>query len=391
MEQKLTGPGWRDRQLSFTLSPPRPCWFHRWSTASTLPENYTASVISLTQISSGTISCAYDKTENHQNQKLRSLLVLSDLAERNNSGTEAVGLLHAAGALWEYYNLNMVRSRSGRAVDFTARARILDRRRAIYNGQAPLVASYSSRGPDVNNALLRTADVMKPNIMTPGSSILAAWSPNSKGDEFRKGKHRKLVGNCFWKLFPGKLSENPPGKNLHYCLEQAGPLHTAGIAALIKQKYPQWSPSTITSAMMTTAELIDESGAPILAQNINQLAPATPFDFGAGFINPYRAIDPGPAFNTDFNHYVRKPWCSDLNTASVAVSNLVGLRNVTRRVTNVGHDDKKYRVVVREAFGVKVGVFPKVLEIRLNASRQPRLVLEATKAYTFGGSGVTGK
>ncbi|XP_057510118.1 subtilisin-like protease SBT2.5 [Actinidia eriantha] len=83
----------------------------------------------------------------------------------------------------------------------------------------------------------------------------------------------------------------------------------------------------------------------------------------------------------------RKPWCSDLNTASVAVSNLVGSKNVTRRVTNVGHDDEKYRVVVREAFGVKVGVFPKVFEIRLNASWQPRLVLEATeatKAYTFG-------
>ena len=90
-------------------------------------------------------------------------------------------------ALWEYYNLNTIRSRSRGVVDFTATARILDGRRAIYNGQAPVVASYSSRGPDVNNALLQTADVLKPNIMAPGSSIWAAWSPNSEGDEFMKG------------------------------------------------------------------------------------------------------------------------------------------------------------------------------------------------------------
>ncbi|PSR93488.1 Subtilisin-like [Actinidia chinensis var. chinensis] len=296
--------------------------------------------------------------------------------------------IQSSAALWEYYNLNTIRSRSRRVVDFTATARILDGRRAIYNGQAPVVASYSSRGPDVNNALLQTADVLKPNILAPGSSIWAAWSPNSEGDEFMKGEEFALLS--------GTSMATP---------------HIAGIAALIKQKHPQWGPSAITSAMMTTAYVTDESGAPIPAQNINQLAPATPFDFGAGFINPSQAIDPGLVFNINFNHYVqflcavpgvddmsvrravgigcparRKSWCSDLNTASVTVSNLVGSRNVTRRVTNVGGDDK-YRVVVREPFGVKVRVYPKVFEIRVNASRQLRLVLEATeatKAYTFG-------
>lgn len=92
-----------------------------------------------------------------------------------------------AQALWEYYNSNTIRSRSGTAVGFKATARILDGRQATYNGQAPVVASYSSRGPDVNNAHLETADVLKPNIMAPGSSIWAAWTPNSQGDEYIKG------------------------------------------------------------------------------------------------------------------------------------------------------------------------------------------------------------
>lgn len=96
--------------------------------------------------------------------------------------------IYSVQALWEYYNSNTIRSRTGGAIAFTATARILDGRQAIYTGQAPVVASYSSRGPDVNNALLQTADVLKPNIMAPGSSIWAAWSPNSEGDHYIKGR-----------------------------------------------------------------------------------------------------------------------------------------------------------------------------------------------------------
>lgn len=90
-------------------------------------------------------------------------------------------------ALREYYNSNTIRSRSGRAISFRATARFLDGRQASYNSEDPVVASYSSRGPDVNNALLDTADVLKPNIMAPGSSIWASWSPNSEGDQYIKG------------------------------------------------------------------------------------------------------------------------------------------------------------------------------------------------------------
>ncbi|VFQ70506.1 unnamed protein product [Cuscuta campestris] len=298
--------------------------------------------------------------------------------------------LESSTALRQYYNSNTLRSRNGRAVAFRATARILDGRRAVYTGQGPIVASYSSRGPDVNNALLDTADVLKPNIMAPGSSIWAAWSPNSEGDKYIKGQNFAMVS--------GTSMATP---------------HIAGIAALIKQRHPSWRPSAITSAMMTSADITDHSGAAILSQQASQLAPATPFDFGSGFVNPTRALNPGLVFNTHFQQYVqflcavpgvdeksvrravgfecpqnkRALWCSDLNTPSVTISNLVGSRTVMRRVTNVARSDERYRVIMREPVGVRVSVMPQNFLIRGEASRHLIIVLNATKptnSYSFG-------
>ncbi|WCJ25751.1 subtilisin-like serine protease 3 [Euphorbia peplus] len=298
--------------------------------------------------------------------------------------------MQASSALWEYYNANTIRNRSGQAVAFAARARILDGRQAIFTGQAPVVASYSSRGPDVTNALLQTADVLKPNILAPGSSIWAAWSPNSEGDPYIKGQIFALVS--------GTSMATP---------------HVAGVAALIKQKHPKWSPAAITSAMMTTADTTDHLGSPILAQSANQIVAATPFDLGAGSINPSRAIDPGLIFDAHFSHYVqflcavpgvggaavrravgigcprkrKASWCSDLNTASVTISNLVGSRKVIRTVTNVGRKNEMYRVSIRQPLGVSVSVSPQVFWIKGNATRHIRINVRGTRAmrsHKFG-------
>lgn len=189
--------------------------------------------------------------------------------------------------------------------------------------------------------------------------------------------------------------------------------HVAGIASLIKQRHRSWSPAAIASAIMTTANVTDQWGAALLAHQFkDKLSPATPFDLGAGLINPSRAIDPGLVFDASFKHYVeflcavpgvdemsvrravgvgcpekRMEWCSDLNAASVTVSNLVGSRNVTRKVTNVGDYDEKYRVSVKEPFGVRISVSPMAFKISVNASRYITLIMEATRrtnSYTFG-------
>lgn len=83
--------------------------------------------------------------------------------------------------------------------------------------------------------------------------------------------------------------------------------HVAGLAALVKQKFPSFSPAAIGSALSTTASLFDKSGGPIMAQRAyanpeeNQ-SPATPFDMGSGFVNATAALDPGLIF--DYGEYI---------------------------------------------------------------------------------------
>jgi subtilisin family serine protease len=78
--------------------------------------------------------------------------------------------------------------------------------------------------------------------------------------------------------------------------------HIAGIAALIKQKHPHWSPAAIKSALMTTSTTIDRAGRPLQAQQYSEteamkFVAATPFDYGSGHVNPRAALDPGLIFD----------------------------------------------------------------------------------------------
>ena len=92
--------------------------------------------------------------------------------------------------------------------------------------------------------------------------------------------------------------------------------HVAGVAALIKQTYPNFSPSAIASALSTTALLNDNKGGPIMAQRTyanpdQSLINATPFDMGSGFVNATAALDPGLIFDT--SKFIFKNWITQLN------------------------------------------------------------------------------
>lgn len=77
--------------------------------------------------------------------------------------------------------------------------------------------------------------------------------------------------------------------------------HVAGLAAMLKAKYPTWSPAALSSAMATTADVADRQGRPIQAQQPSAgstpfLQAATPFDMGGGALNLYAALNPGLIF-----------------------------------------------------------------------------------------------
>ena len=119
------------------------------------------------------------------------------------------------------------------------------------------VATFSARGP------APVADILKPDVTAPGVNILAGFSPDSA---------YSTAGENFAYL-SGTSMSTP---------------HVAGVAALVRQAHPDWSPAVIKSALMTTSRQdITASGG---------LGSASPFDFCAGQIAPNSAIDPGLAY-----------------------------------------------------------------------------------------------
>lgn len=114
--------------------------------------------------------------------------------------------------------------------------------------QGDVLAAFSSRGP--NSAI----DVLKPDVIAPGSSILAPIATSGAvGGMPTPGQTE--VG-----LLSGTSMSSP---------------HVAGTAALLKSLHPNWSPAVIKSALMTTAkndEIFKE----------DTVTPADPFDKGNG-------------------------------------------------------------------------------------------------------------
>ncbi|KAJ8533973.1 hypothetical protein K7X08_007297 [Anisodus acutangulus] len=143
---------------------------------------------------------------------------------------------------------------------------------------APMVSEFSSRGP--SRSYLRVA---KPDIVAPGVLILAAWPSNVSA---------AVIGvNTFldsdYRLESGTSMAAP---------------HIAGIAAMLKGAHPDWSPSSIRSAMMTTANPLDNTENPIKAADDKK--DATSLSMGAGLVDPNRAVDPGLIYDATPQDYV---------------------------------------------------------------------------------------
>ncbi|XP_026430905.1 subtilisin-like protease SBT1.4 [Papaver somniferum] len=91
----------------------------------------------------------------------------------------------------------------------------------------PKVASFSSRGP---NHI--TPEILKPDVIAPGVDILAAWTGAADPSGLDVDKRRVAF-------------------NIIYGTSMACP-HVSGVAAMLRKAHPEWSPSAIKSAMLTT-------------------------------------------------------------------------------------------------------------------------------------------
>ncbi len=243
--------------------------------------------------------------------------------------------------------------------------------------EAPSVAAFSSRGP----SLFSGGDLGKPDIMAPGVDMVAAVSPENH------------AGNL-WDSESGTSMATP---------------HIAGIAALLISAHPDWSPMEVKSAMMTTANTLDNKGNPIQAASGN----ATPFDMGSGQVNPGAAFDPGLVYNSGIIDWVQYSCgvgvhlfsgstdlctvfpaikANQLNYPSIAAGALPGTQTITRTVTDVdgppaGKSDH-YTVQVTNPAGYNVTVSPSQFDIKPGQSVSYTVTLTRTtaplNAYRFG-------
>ncbi|XP_028763038.1 subtilisin-like protease SBT2.4, partial [Neltuma alba] len=294
-------------------------------------------------------------------------------------------------AILQYYENQTRRCENGSETEYGGRAAIGEGRVASFRGRAPVVSRFSSRGPDIIDYNTKhVADVMKPDILAPGHQIWAAWSPISALQPL-------LVGQSF-ALMSGTSMATP---------------HVAGIAALVKQHNPSWTPSMIASAISTTATKYDNFGDIIMAQgsDINDLYQSTPFDRGAGMINPKSAIDPGLVFPVGHEDYIAF-LCSlpnidpanitaatgescnfsldypyNLNLPSVTISSMTGSVSVRRTVMNVANKTETYLGTVLPPNGTTVKLNPSWFIINPQKTQDLEIqfcVTQPVGAFSFG-------
>ncbi|KAM3393131.1 hypothetical protein ACQJBY_014003 [Aegilops geniculata] len=141
---------------------------------------------------------------------------------------------------------------------------------------SPVMAAFSSRGPNTI-----TPQILKPDITAPGVGVIAAVSEEVSPTGLPSDGRRVPYG-----VMSGTSMACP---------------HVAGIAGLLKARYPKWSPPMIYSAIMTTATRGGNDGIGIRDETGKA---ATPFSYGSGQVNPVRALDPGLVYDTTTHDYV---------------------------------------------------------------------------------------
>ncbi len=193
---------------------------------------------------------------------------------------------------------------------------------------SPTIAGFSSRGPvDVADD---EQNLLKPDIGAPGVNVLA---PVVDG----------------WGEMSGTSMASP---------------HIAGLALLLKQAHPDWSPMAIKSAMQTSA--LDYTNA----------ESNDPFVGGTGFVNPRQFLNPGLVFDADMEDW--DAFEADVttgynyNTGSLQIGALgaEAPTTTTRTVTNVTDAEVTYTATFEGPESLEVMVTPETVTIPAGESAE---------------------
>ncbi|GJN11312.1 hypothetical protein PR202_ga29493 [Eleusine coracana subsp. coracana] len=140
--------------------------------------------------------------------------------------------------------------------------------------RAPMVTGFSSRGP---NAVV--PELLKPDVISPGLNILAAWTGSGDDIPLYKKNHNYR--------FPLYDVNRSPARRRHRSADQ--------------EEATSWTPAMIHSALMTTARMLDNMERDILDDGFRV---ATPFAAGAGHVHPQLVMDPGLVYDIGARNYV---------------------------------------------------------------------------------------
>jgi hypothetical protein len=167
------------------------------------------------------------------------------------------------------------------------------------------MASFSSRGPNPS-----VPNVLKPDVTAPGVDIFAAFNT------------------------PAGSVSGPPEYGIISGTSMSSP-HAAGAAALVRAVHPNWTPTEVQSALMTTAFTTPTKKSttvhPVLKED--GATPADAFDMGAGRIDLTQAARAGLILNETEPDYTNADPANGgdpttLNLASLADSDCTWTRDV---------------------------------------------------------------
>jgi subtilisin family serine protease len=242
---------------------------------------------------------------------------------------------------------------------------------------APVMASFSSRGPN-----LADSSVMKPDITAPGVDIIAGYTHV----QVDQAQHDAILAGTFT---PPAVVESLQGTSM------SAP-HVAGAAALLKQRRPTWSPAAIKSALLTSATGVKNADGTVDTDRVG---------YGAGHLNPNGALDQPliyPANTVDYLQFLcGAGWLSaesgtcgavgaieptNLNLPTFALE-VPGVTKVHRSVRNVGGRDAVFTASASVP-GYDVTVEPSTLSLAKGQTGKFTVTLKTNGAAigtrTFG-------